>query len=288
MSMLRVNVLKNLKSMNNNHAMFAHWEEPYKTENYDFCQSLNESYESIDLQEVIATKIYEKIIELIKIKLSDKDVKFIEDTCFMNVPFDKDNQPSPIKNGCTIGGDIQLEEYRINEGKPFAIRLSNEYNVPAFIRTNDNTIYVHCDNKNGYITYGSFKHIFETPDIIIHEIIHWLDLLRSDKKVLNGYNINKRYNSDTEINAHTHNLIILFNHLMKNGLVFNKEYIYPKEKLLRFLQNLTTNYKFRYIINYTVIRELIIFTKNVSDVNFKKMISDVAEYFQEKLKHNED
>lgn len=265
------------------------WERDpnYKYENYDFYTSLNESYQSNETELKIATQIYIDFTEYLKQQLTPDEIEHIENTSYINASFDRDDDLTHFQSGFNIAmilHENELEELGITEQQKIYLVFTDAIQHEGI--TQGRNIFLKCNTKNGYITLGSIKKIFEIPDILIHEIQHALDNIRSKYRCLDQ-NVKKSFRSTTEMHAYRNNLIWFLNDLRTKGYDFSIDVFRTKERFMGFLKDLLVSEKYM-MINQSVLRVLYTFLNSITPKDYKEIIKDIAEYFQEKLKNSSE
>lgn len=254
----------------------------FKLDNYNFYISLEESVKNSEIIKSFATNLYYKFTNLLLEYLTEEEYLDIRSHCFeFDLPNYKD-LPTNISVNSYIDIDCTFNTFGLDrkETLRFILTDNNILKNRAAYSIGKNTILIQCKSKNNKISRQGIMDIYNIPDIIIHEIIHFINDIRSNSQ---GFNTSQKdlkqyYNDPREIHAFTQNLQHLLNDLLLNGYNFTIEDINTSDKLKNLLQNIK-NTEYKYVTSNEVLNQLQGFIKYLTPKNFKRVLQDIVEYY---------
>ena len=255
----------------------------FKTDNYAFYQQPNESIESNEKIKNVAVNIYYTFTNTLMKLLTKDEYLYIREHGFKAIPLPESELPTNIKLNNYVDIIVNFNVFNLNKKENLRFMFVDEKdlnNSKAGYIIGKNIIVIACKHKKDNIILESIVNIYTIPDIIIHEIIHFINDIRANNKGFDhSQNTYKQYYNDPrEIHTFTQNLQHLLNDLLLNGYEFKVENIETKEKLLELLKNVSkTDYK--YITSNEVLNQLYVFVEYLTPKNFRRVLQDIVEYY---------
>ena len=251
----------------------------YISENYDFYHSLSESRESKELEFDKAIEVYRTFRDIIYERLSEAQKEYVVSQSFMQHPIplqDKKEITTSFLPTSVIPVYIDLKEYGFTSKQGIYFTFDKHINARALC-TYNGIIKIKSIEINGHISIDTIKTIFEIPDIIIHEIIHALDAIRSKSNAFIQSGL--PYQRKLEIHAYTHNLIMVLNDLMSHGWRLDSAIFTSRKNMIDFIVDIAQS-DYRKILAFEVLNQLYQLFHKISDNNFRIMMNDIIDYYQ--------
>lgn len=239
-----------------------------------------------------AHKTYNAIIKFIELQLTTQEKKLIKTHLYRKLP----NEKVPIENlgaikQSNVGFSFSVYQEIKDKKCKLDVLICDKAIYPNIIAAYEDDIdtlilpYLH--NSPSVLDLQAIKEIYTSSGMIIHELVHWLDDLQFD---LHNVPPQEYYNSDSELNAFTLQLIDFLRAIALSGRGKNNETTLKEIMPFtspNFIENLIKNIKddnFGYDGNlkYNMIgRILETFYNALTDKNRKKVIKRVCQYFQD-------
>lgn len=261
-----------------------HWDKDYIM--------LDEDVQKNHLWLRYAHKTYNAIIKFIESQLTTQEKKLIKTHLYRKLP----NEKVPIENlgaikQSNVGFSFSVYQEIKDKKCKLDVLICDKAIYPNIIAAYEDDIdtlilpYLH--NSPNILDLQAIKEIYTSSGMVIHELAHWLDDLQFD---LHNVPPQEYYNSDSELNAFTLQLIDFLRTIALSGRGKNNETTLKEIMPFtspNFIENLIKDIKddnFGYDGNlkYNMIgRILETFYNALTDENRKKVIKRVCQYFQD-------
>lgn len=257
------------------------------SDNYDFYQSiresLDESRESKIIEKEKAIDIYRGFREFLLENLLPVQRDYVITQSYMKYPHlvSKNDRVTAFPINKCFDMSIDMKEFGLSGIYTISFAFNDKMINRALCQPGP-IICISCDSIDGHVDIDGIKNVFEIPDIIIHEIIHALDDIRSNGKSFLEPG-DAPYKRKVENHAYTHNLILVLDDLISHGWSLNPTKLSTRKELLNFLKGLKTS-SYKKIISGHIVDTLIDWTTLIDENKFRTMINDVIDYFQGQYK----
>lgn len=264
----------------------------YNIDAFEHYIKYNESVESNKITRDLANKIYQQIANFLTSLLNESQL--------FNIKIDqysRDYQNILINTNKIINNCFIIKcnfKPIINDYFDLTINLlpiiHKETSDIAMYNDKDKSINLYVPyTANKGISIGTIKYILQAHNIIIHELVHFIDDIRSNGKydIVNVSNYDY-YNDPAEIHAYTQQLINLISTRIIDSYSYPIDFINSEDKLMGYINNLLEDNDplIHQLTNKYIISSFKDFFNNLSTKNKQKVLKNISLYFKDKLSSN--